>query len=313
MITLEHVYILTGAMGVAFAILSARDATNRKRFGNAAFWGLLSASFLFGSELSDFANGLLALALIAVGGFNLMHKGAAATTTPQERQASAARRGNALFLPALIVPATALLGTLFLKNSGLVDPKQATLVFLALGAMIALIVCHVWLRPPPLAPIEEGRRLIDTIGWAAVLPQMLASLGAVFAIAGVGGAVGHLATAYLPLDTPVVAVVAYCLGMAAFTIVMGNAFAAFPVMTAAIGLPLIVHRFHGDPVIMGAVGMLAGFCGTLMTPMAANFNIVPAALLELPDRNGVIRAQVPTALILLAANTALMAAVVYRF
>jgi uncharacterized membrane protein len=313
MISLEHVYILTGLMGAAFALLSARDATNPKRFGNAAFWGLLSASFLFGSELSDFANGLLALALIVVGGFGLMHKGAAATTTPKERQQSAARRGNALFLPALVVPAVALAGTLLLKNSGLVDPKQATLVFLALGAMIALVVCHVWLRPPPLAPIEEGRRLIDTIGWAAVLPQMLASLGAVFAIAGVGGAVGHLATDYLPLGSPAAAAIAYCLGMAAFTVVMGNAFAAFPVMTAAIGLPLIVHRFHGDPVIMGAVGMLAGFCGTLMTPMAANFNIVPAALLELPDRNGVIRVQVPTALLLLAANTALMAALVYRF
>jgi uncharacterized membrane protein len=84
-------------------------------------------------------------------------------------------------------------------------------------------------------------------------------------------------------------------------------------MTAGIGLPLIVHTFHGDPVIMGAIGMLAGYSGTLMTPMAANFNIVPAALLELPDRNGVIKAQAPTALMLLAANTVLMAVLVYRF
>ena len=168
-------------------------------------------------------------------------------------------------------------------------------------------------RPPALAPSQEGRRLIDTIGWAAVLPQMLAALGAVFALSGVGNAVGALATQYLPLGSPVAAVIAYCLGMALFTLVMGNAFAAFPVMTAAIGLPLIVHRFGGDPVVMGAIGMLAGFCGTLLTPMAANFNIVPAALLELPDRNGVIRAQAPTALMLLAANTALMAALVYRF
>jgi uncharacterized membrane protein len=52
--------------------------------------------------------------------------------------------------------------------------------------------------------------------------------------------------------------------------------------------------------------MLAGFCGTLMTPMAANFNIVPAALLELKDRNGVIKAQVGTAIPLLAANIALI-------
>jgi len=111
----------------------------------------------------------------------------------------------------------------------------------------------------------------------------------------------------------VAAVIAYCLGMALFTFVMGNAFAAFPVMTAGIGLPLIVHTFHGDPVIMGAIGMLAGYSGTLMTPMAANFNIVPAALLELPDRNSVIKVQVPTALMLLAANTVLMAVLVYRF
>jgi uncharacterized membrane protein len=49
-----------------------------------------------------------------------------------------------------------------------------------------------------------------------------------------------------------------------------------------------------------------------MTPMAANFNIVPAALLELPDRNGVIKVQIPSAVLLLAANTALMALCVYR-
>jgi uncharacterized membrane protein len=312
-ITLEHVYILTGAMGILFAALSARDMTNPKRFGNAVFWGLLAVSFLFGSELGDFANGLLVVALVVVGGFGLMHKGAAATTGADERAASAAARGNALFLPALVVPVTALVGTLLLRNSGLVDAKQVTLISLAVGVLIALVSCYAWLKPPLLAPIEEGRRLIDTIGWAAVLPQMLASLGAVFALSGVGGAVGTLATHYLPLGSPVAAAVAYCVGMAAFTVVMGNAFAAFPVMTAAIGLPLIVHRFGGDPVVMSAIGMLSGFCGTLMTPMAANFNIVPAALLELPDRNGVIRAQIPTALMLLVGNTALMAGLVYRF
>lgn len=84
-------------------------------------------------------------------------------------------------------------------------------------------------------------------------------------------------------------------------------------MTAGIGLPLIVHQFHGNPAIVGAIGMLSGFCGTLMTPMAANFNIVPAALLELKDKNGVIKAQWPTAVLLLAVNTLLMYAFVFRF
>jgi uncharacterized membrane protein len=135
----------------------------------------------------------------------------------------------------------------------------------------------------------------------------------VFALAGVGKAVGTVATSAIPLDQPFEAVATYCIGMALFTAIMGNAFAAFPVMTAAIGLPLIVHKFHGDPAIMGAIGMLAGYCGTLVTPMAANFNIVPAALLELPDRNGVIKAQIPTAIPLLLGNIILMYVLVFRF
>jgi uncharacterized membrane protein len=132
-------------------------------------------------------------------------------------------------------------------------------------------------------------------------------------LAGVGRAVGALATQTIPLAYPLAAVAAYCIGMALFTIIMGNAFAAFPVMTAAIGLPLIVHRFGGSPAIMSAMGMLSGFCGTLVTPMAANFNIVPAALLELPDRYGVIKAQLPTAVVLLPLNALLMYFLLFRF
>jgi uncharacterized membrane protein len=94
---------------------------------------------------------------------------------------------------------------------------------------------------------------------------------------------------------------------------MGNAFAAFPVMTAGIGLPIIVGRFGGNPEIMAAIGMLSGFCGTLMTPMAANFNIVPVALLELPDQYAVIKAQIPTAVPLLLVNILLMYFLVFRF
>jgi uncharacterized membrane protein len=73
---------------------------------------------------------------------------------------------------------------------------------------------------------------------------------------------------------------------------------------------VVVHHFGGSAAVVSAIGMLSGFCGTLMTPMAANFNVVPANLLELPDRdapfNAVIRTQVPTALPLLAANILLM-------
>jgi uncharacterized membrane protein len=317
-ITLDWVYAASGLAFVGFMLLSVRDRTNAKRFGNAAFWGLLAISFLAGSRIGDLANGLVVFALVLLGGTGRLGFGKPKTTSAAERLESARRRGNWLFVPALIIPAVALAGTLFLKNAHLggvmlADPKQVTLISLAAGALLALVCAMAWLRPPLLAPLEEGRRLIDTIGWAAILPQMLAALGAVFALAGVGKAVGTIATHYLPLGEPTAAVIAYCIGMALFTAVMGNAFAAFPVMTAAIGLPLIVHTFHGNPAIMAAIGMLSGFCGTLTTPMAANFNIVPAALLELPDRNGVIKIQLPTAVAMLVLNTILMAVLVYRF
>ncbi len=242
----------------------------------------------------------------ALRGFGALGRGNPPTSTQEERAASSELRGNMLFLPALIIPATALIGTLFLKESGLVDPKQVTLISLGLGVLIALAVCYAWLRPPLLAPLQEGRRLMDSVGWAAVLPQMLAALGAVFALAGVGEVVGGLAGKAIPEGSLFAAVAAYAIGMALFTMIMGNAFAAFPVMTAAIGLPLLIRGYGGDPAIVCAIGMLAGFCGTLMTPMAANFNIVPAALLELKDRNAVVKAQVGTALPLLAANLLLI-------
>jgi uncharacterized membrane protein len=172
--------------------------------------------------------------------------------------------------------------------------------------VLALVLCYGWLRPRPATPFDEGRRLMDGVGWAAVLPQMLASLGAVFALAGVGDVVGGIIGGLIPQGSLIGAVLAYGLGMALFTIVMGNAFAAFPVMAAAVGIPVLIHGAGGNPAVVAAIGMLAGFCGTLMTPMAANFNLVPAALLDLKDRNGVIRAQIPTALPLLAVNIALL-------
>jgi uncharacterized membrane protein len=59
--------------------------------------------------------------------------------------------------------------------------------------------------------------------------------------------------------------------------------------------------------------MFAGYCGTLLTPMAANFNVVPAMLLELKDKNAVIKAQVPIALSVFVINTLLMYYLVYHF
>ena len=311
MIGVEQVYALVGLMFAAVAILSARDRENPRRWGNAAFWALVATSFLAGGRIGGFANGLLVIALALIAGFGGLGIGRPVTTSPAERWAAATRLGDRLFLPTLIVPAVSVIGSLTLKSLSLgghplVEPKDATLVSLALGVIAALAVAMPMLKAPLMAPLQEGRKLMDTVGWAALLPQTLAALGTVFAAAGVGQVVGKLMGEAVPLTTPLAAVCAYTIGMALFTIVMGNAFAAFPVMTAAIGLPLIVHRFGGDAAVMGAIGMLSGFCGTLVTPMAANFNLVPAALLEIPDRWAVIKAQAPTAAILLIINTVLM-------
>ena len=100
--------------------------------------------------------------------------------------------------------------------------------------------------------------------------------------------------------------------MAVLTMVMGNAFAAFPIVTAGVGIPILVLQHGGNPAVMAAIGMFSGYCGTLMTPMAANFNIVPAALLELKDKYQVIKIQIPTALTLLVVNVFLMYFLVFR-
>ncbi len=306
MITGQHVLYLVGAMFAAFALLSLTDRTNPKRLGNAAFWGLFALSLIAGSWLGDLANGCIVLALAALAGLKLIGRGAS-ETSDSEREARGERYGNALFLPILIVLVIAVTGTLLylytpLFERALFEKNRETFILLCAGVLIALAAIFAWLKPPPLAPLQEGRRLIDAVGWAAVLPMMLAALGVVLADTGVGRTVGGLILTVIPDGTIFPAVVAFGVGMALFTILTGNAFAAFPVMATAIGVPLLILTYDGDPAVIGAIGMLAGFCGTLMTPMAANFNLVPAALLELKDQNGVIKAQIGTALPMLAIN-----------
>jgi uncharacterized membrane protein len=295
MIGLGAVYALAGAVFAAWALLGLAE----RRWANAAFHALIATSFWAGDRLGDVGNGLLVLALVAIAASGRMRR---ADPAPAARDG-----GGWVFVPALLIPATALAGTLLFKQlPWLVEPKQATLVALAAGVLLALAIGYARFRPAPLEPVRAGKALMDDIGWAAVLPQMLASLGAVFALAGMGDAVGGIVGAAIPEGSVLGAAIAYGVGMALFTMVMGNAFAAFPVMAAAVGIPLLVKTYGADPAPVAAIGMLAGFCGTLMTPMAANFNLVPAALLELRDRNGVIKAQVPTALPLLVFNVALL-------
>jgi uncharacterized membrane protein len=311
MITLEFLYRLMGILTGAAAVLNVRDHTNPNRLGNAAFWALWTISFLFGTYLPDLANGAIILAMVAVATLRGVKSAGHDSTSPAERAKSAAKWGNRLFVPALAVPALTLLanatiGHIRIGAVALVDAAQVTLVSLGVATILSLTLAMWMLRPPLVAPFAEARRLLDAVGWAAMLPQLLAALGAVFAAAGVGKVVSALAANWIPGGAPLPSLLAYTLGMAMLTMLIGNAFAAFPVMMLGIGLPLLITGLHANPTIIAAIGMLSGFCGTLMTPMAANYNLVPVQLLGLQDRYAVIRAQIPTALLLLAVNTVLL-------
>ncbi|KIZ49029.1 permease [Pseudomonas oryzihabitans] len=310
-LSIQYLFWLAGAILALTAVMTLADRQHPKRWTSGLFWGLFSLVFLIGDRLPPAWVGAGVLLMAVLAGCGAVGSGHHASRPERETRASAGRLGNRLFIPALAIPVVTVIGSVLLKDvqiAGLplLDPKNVTFVSLGLGALVALALACWLTRDTPIQAMRESRRLTDALGWSLVLPQALAMLGLVFTDAGVGKAVAHLGTAYVALDLRLVAVVVYVVGMAAFTVIMGNGFAAFPVMTGGIGVPVLVGVYHADPAVMAAIGMFSGYCGTLMTPMAANFNIVPAALLELDDKNAVIKAQVPTALAVLACNVVLL-------
>ncbi|OMT69743.1 permease [Burkholderia pseudomallei] len=316
-LTIGYLFWLVGLVLLAVGATIVTDRAHPRRFTAGGFWLLYALVFLVGDKLPVELVGALVIVMALIAGFGGVTAARPKLPSDDARRASAARIGNRLFVPALTIPFVTVAITLAASHlhvggAPLVDPKNVTLIGFGIGCVIALgFACWIT-RDSVGQSLQEARRLIDALSWAAVLPQMLGMLGLVFSDAGVGKAVAHVTTAYVNLDYRLIAVAVYCIGMALFTIVMGNGFAAFPVMTGGVGVPILVDVFHGDPAVMVAIGMFSGYCGTLMTPMAANFNMVPAALLELPDKNGVIKVQFPTALALLATNIVLLNVLMFR-
>ncbi|GAA0704395.1 DUF979 domain-containing protein [Dokdonella soli] len=323
MLKIEQVYWLLGAFLLFSAALNLRE----RRLAMAGFWAILACPFLFGEAIlaalaagtrwpaQAMGVGVLALGVMAAHGGLRAHADNAEAIAA--RRAAASRLGNRLFGPALAIPIVTLalvLGASHLRwqETPLIDAQHSTLAALGLACVIAFAAALRVTRAPVVSGLGEGRRLLDALGWAALLPMLLATLGSVFAATGVGDAIAAIVSAVIPTDSRLACLTAFALGMVLFTVIMGNAFAAFPVLMAGIGLPLLVLRHGAHPAVLGSIGMLTGYCGTLLTPMAANFNIVPAVLLELPDQYGVIRAQLPTALVLLGVNFLLLWLLVFQ-
>jgi uncharacterized membrane protein len=296
--SLDAVYVLTGLVLWVFAALNFRDRANAHRTGSALFWLVLGAIFMLGSLMPHWLTGLLVLLMVGLDGAGQVgHKARPGEETTKTGQSVARENklGNRIFLPVLLIPLLALGVALAFRFFG-GDTSRGALVGLGFGGVLAMLAGMGLTKGTAGEAFREGRRLNDSMGSVIILPQLLASLGVIFTASKVGDLIASGIKGVIPGESLFLLIVANCLGMTLFTLVMGNSFAAFPVITTGVLVPLIIKPFGVDPAMAAIVTLTAGSTGTLMTPMAANFNIVPAALLTMRDQYGVIKFQVPFAL-----------------
>ena len=295
----EIIYSLCGLVSISTAIRGLKNEKNR--IGTFLFWLILGIIFIVGKYIPYKITGGLLLVLGGITVSGQLKPGKFPIVSDEFKLAQSERLKNKIFIPAILIGVSAFLLLQF--KIGTVSIPSA--IGIGGGAIIAFLAALGIINPNLKETNEDTTRLLMQTGAASLLPQLLASLGAVFTAAGVGTVIAKTVSSVVPSGNIIVGVIIYALGMALFTMIMGNAFAAFAVITAGIGIPFVIAQ-GGNPVVIGALGMTAGYCGTLMTPMAANFNIVPASILEIKDKYKVIRTQLPIALILLVIHIILM-------
>ncbi|WP_188204339.1 DUF979 domain-containing protein [Desemzia incerta] len=294
---LEFFFILTGFLLIYTAGSVFVDKTHPTRLGTTVFWLLLGVIFAIGNFIPYTLSGIM---LLVIGVLTLLKQvklGHVRPVEEAEAEKASDRIGNWVFLPVVVLAAVAVGVAQFTELGGQVG--------IGIGAVVSLMTGILVTRATPKTVMDDSNRMIQQVGTTGILPQLLAALGVIFTAAGVGEVIAGGISTVLPEGNRFLGVVAYCLGMVIFTMIMGNAFAAFTVITAGIGVPFVISQ-GGDPVIAGALAMTVGFCGTLLTPMAANFNALPAALLEMKSETGVIKEQTPLALIMIVVHIALM-------
>lgn len=295
---LEVVYILIGLVCIYTGVLNARDQSNEKRPGSAAFWCILGVLLVLGKWIPDYVAGALLIAMCIPPIIKQVDKGKGGAPTVDEMEGNFNKIGMKIFAPSLAIGVFALIFALFTKISSLVG--------LTFGVVVGGILLMAFSRDNnPRVFLSDCRRMLDTVGPLSMLPTLLAGLGAVFTAAGVGDVISQIVSGIIPDGNVVVGIIVYAIGMAVFTMIMGNAYGAITVMTVGIGAPFVLS-LGADPTIVGALALTCGFCGTLMTPMAANFNIVPVAILDMKDEYGVIKKQIPIALIMLVVQICYM-------
>lgn len=296
-VLLEVFYMMIGLyMGITM-VFTLKDTNHKTRIGTALFWGILSAIFIFGKFMPSQIVGLLIIVIAVLSATKQINMGTLKQLDDTFTNLKAEQLGLKIFIPSLAIAIIAMLVATFTEFSGTVA--------IGISATITIALTFIITKAKPMEYLEDSNRMYQSMGSFTILPQLLASLGVLFTAAGVGDKISSIISGVIPSGNILAGVAAYCVGMALFTMIMGNAFAAFSVITVGVGVPFVFAQ-GGDPVVCSTLALTAGYCGTLLTPMAANFNMLPAALLELKDKNAVIKAQAPTAIILLLVHILLM-------
>lgn len=296
-ILLEVFYILVGLFFILTMMFTLKDKNHKTKYGTALFWGILGVIFILGKAIPSVITGLLIVVIGILAAFNQINVGTIKDLDSTFASLKATKIGIKIFVPSILIASVALIIAQFTAISGVAA--------VGIAAIIALIATFLITKATPSEFLEDSNRMFQSVGATAILPQLLAALGALFTAAGVGDVISGMISSVIPEGNILIGITAYCIGMALFTAIMGNGFAAFSVITVGIGVPFVFAQ-GGNPIVASALGMTAGFCGTLLTPMAANFNILPVALLEIKDKNAVIKAQSIFAIILLAIHIPLM-------
>lgn len=294
----EIFYCIIGLVFILNGVKALKDDGCAKRITTAIFWFIVAATFMVGPYLPKWITGLCVVIMAVLAAIGGVTQSKSDVPTAENTRKAADKMGYKVFLPALVLALSAVLVATFLTALGANNA-------IGISAAISLVVALILFKPHPKYIVKDGTRLVDNVGITGLLPQVLAALGSLFTAAGVGEVIANGVSAVIPDGNRFIAVVVYCCAMALFTMIMGNGFAAFSVITVGIGIPFLIAQ-GADPIVVGAMGLTAGYCGTLMTPMAANFNIMPAALLETKSKYAIIFSQIPVAIIMLVIHIVMM-------
>lgn len=304
---LEMWYVFIGFLLLASAIDGYRAVEDNRKYGVFAFWAILAVLFAFGPMIPDEINGVLVIAMGILSAMKLVNLGDIKQVSDKFKMDQTNKLGSWIFIPSLVIAFGAFVFASLLPKIGGSALSASDFGYVAIGisAVMGLVVLIAITKSPTKYVVEDGSRLIRTMGSFLILPQLLGALGAIFTAAGLGDVVAQIVGSMIPDGNVFLGVVAYVVGMALFTMIMGNGFAAFTVITVGVGIPFVIAQ-GANPVIASALAMTAGFCGTLLTPMAANFNIVSATLLETKSEYTVIKYQAPMAIAMLIVHIFLM-------